>query len=487
MPAPSQTVENYLKTIYQAQASSGDPEAMVPMGRLATMLGVVPGTATTMVKALADSGLVDYEPYVGVRLSAAGKKLAALVLRRHRLIELFLVEVMGMSWAEVHEEAEALEHAVSDRLIEKMDEMLGRPDRDPHGDPIPDSEGQLAAQRDETLLSCPLRVPIRVTRVADQDAAFLRFVEENHLKPGTVVEVEARDTVADQVNVRRKDDRLTLGTRAAAKLRVSVLALFALLLTAPLVAQQPVMTTAGPAGSPDRGRKFEIQDNSFLVEEAFNQEDGIYQNIFGFIRSRGEWQLAFTQEWPAGGQVNQVSYTVPFGGYGAANGLGDAMLNYRYQVMTETGSRPAFSPRATLVLPTGGPRRGHDTLGYQVSLPFSKQLQDWYVHWNGGFTSYPGVPGPEEDVNLFTPFLAASAIWRARPMVHLMFETLFEAEEDFEGRHSLFTASPGVRIGRNIGDKQLVFGAAMPVTFSADDSEAAMLLYLSYELPFKRD
>lgn len=482
MAGPSQTVENYLKAIYQAQASAGDREAMVPMGRLATALNVVPGTATTMVKALADSGLVEYEPYVGVRLTAGGEKLAALVLRRHRLIELFLVQVMGMSWAEVHEEAEHLEHAVSDRLIERMDEMLGKPDRDPHGDPIPDSDGQLAAQQDETLLTCPLHVPIRVIRVADQDAGFLRFIEEHQLKPGTIIEVEGRDTAADQVNVRRDRDVVTLGTRAAAKLRVSVLAVLALLFAAPLLAQQPTAPAA-----PDPVRKFEIQDNSFLVEEAFNQEDGVYQNIFGFIRSRGEWQLAFTQEWPLGGQTHQASYTIPFGGYHVANGLGDAMLNYRYQVTTETDTRPAFSPRFSLILPTGGPRRGHDTLGYQVNLPFSKQLRDWYVHWNGGFTSYPGVPSTGgEDVNLFTPHVSASAIWRARPMVHLMMETLFESDEDLDGRQALFTASPGVRIGHNIGDKQLVVGAAVPFTFSAEEDDWAVLLYFSYELPFKR-
>ena len=123
---PSYTVENYLKALLQAQGGLGS-EDLVPMGRLAAALGVVPGTATTMVKTLADSGLVRYEPYAGVRLTSAGEKLAARVLRRHRLIELFLVKVMGMSWTEVHDEAEHLEHAVSDRLIEKIDEMLGRP------------------------------------------------------------------------------------------------------------------------------------------------------------------------------------------------------------------------------------------------------------------------------------------------------------------------------------------------------------------------
>jgi hypothetical protein len=260
-----------------------------------------------------------------------------------------------------------------------------------------------------------------------------------------------------------------------------------LALGASVHAQQSAPAPVSAPSPTDPSRKFEIQDNSFLVEEAFNQEEGIYQNIFGFIRSRGEWQLAFTQEWPLGGQTHQASYTIPFGGYGVANGLGDAMLNYRYQVTTETTSRPAFSPRISLVLPTGGPKRGYDTLGYQVNLPLSKQFRDWYVHWNGGFTTYLGVPGPQgDDLNLFTTHLAASGIWRARPMVHVMLETLLESVEEPDGRRSLFTASPGVRMGKNFGDAQMVVGAAIPITFSADESEAAVLLYFSYELPFKR-
>src|SRR5712691_25484 len=141
---PSSTVENYLKAIYQGQSALVGHERLVPMGQVASALGVTPGTATTMVKALAESGLAEYEPYSGVRLTAAGEKLAALVLRRHRLVESFLVQVMGMSWAEVHEEAEQLEHVVSDRLIERIDEMLGRPTHDPHGDPIPTPEGAIA-------------------------------------------------------------------------------------------------------------------------------------------------------------------------------------------------------------------------------------------------------------------------------------------------------------------------------------------------------
>src|SRR5215510_14303940 len=153
---PSSTVENYLKAIYAGAASLEPGQRLVPMGQLAAAVGVASGTATTMVKTLAESGLVEYEPYSGVALTAAGHKLAALVLRRHRLIELFLVRVMGYAWDEVHDEAEQLEHVVSDRLIDRMDEMLGRPEVDPHGDPIPNAEGQIKPQQAQTLLTCPV-------------------------------------------------------------------------------------------------------------------------------------------------------------------------------------------------------------------------------------------------------------------------------------------------------------------------------------------
>src|SRR6188472_4466560 len=174
---PSSTVENYLKAIFNGQSALAHGEHLVPMGQVASALGVTPGTATTMVKALAESGLAEYEPYSGVRLTAAGEKLAGLVLRRHRLVELFLVKVMGMSWAEVHDEAEQLEHVVSERLIERIDEMLGHPTHDPHGDPIPNPEGTIAARPLDSLLTCPIATPLRVSRVADQDPAFLRFIE----------------------------------------------------------------------------------------------------------------------------------------------------------------------------------------------------------------------------------------------------------------------------------------------------------------------
>src|SRR5262245_25023123 len=219
---PSSTVENYLKAIYQGQSSLTDGVRLVPMGQVAAALGVTPGTATTMIKALAESGLAEYEPYSGVRLTAAGERLAALVLRRHRLVELFLVQVMGMSWADVHEDAEQLEHVVSDRLIDRIDEMLGRPTTDPHGDPIPTAEGALPRQRLDNLLTCPVGMPLKVTRVADQDPAFLRFIENNNLKPGQPVEVESRDTAADAVRLRGHSGVLTIGARAASKLLVEI-------------------------------------------------------------------------------------------------------------------------------------------------------------------------------------------------------------------------------------------------------------------------
>ena len=217
---PSQTVENYLKTIHLAQMAQTD-RALVPMGQLASALGVVPGTATTMMKALSESGLVHYEPYMGVRLTSAGEKLASLVLRRHRLIELFLVKVMGMSWAEVHDEAERLEHAVSEQLIDRIDEMLGRPEVDPHGDPIPTAEGTISHKEYLDLLNAPLDTELVIARVIDQDSEFLRFIEQRDLMPGSTIVIESRDPLADAVRVRSDAERsTTIGTKAASKVLV---------------------------------------------------------------------------------------------------------------------------------------------------------------------------------------------------------------------------------------------------------------------------
>jgi len=222
---PSSTVENYLKAIFLGTAGmkEGEARTLLPMGQLASALGVAPGTATTMVKTLAESGLVRYEPYAGVALTAAGEKLAASVVRRHRLIELFLVRVLGFGWDEVHDEAEHLEHVVSDRLIARIDEMLGRPAVDPHGDPIPDAEGAIQRRNAQNLLTCPLGTLVTVTRVVDQDKAFLRFIESHDLKPGQSIVVEARDAASDSVRLRGNGAQsITIGARAASKLLVEV-------------------------------------------------------------------------------------------------------------------------------------------------------------------------------------------------------------------------------------------------------------------------
>lgn len=216
---PSSTVENYLKQLYLEQQQTED--RLVPMGRLAQVMRVVPGTATSMVKALSDSGLVSYEPRGGVRLTPGGEQLALHVLRRHRLVELFLVRVLGLDWSEVHAEAEELEHAISDKVLARIDEFLGHPSADPHGDPIPSAEGSVRDHPLDSLATGPLGARLRIARVIDQDPPFLQFVNRCGLTPGVVLTVEFRDDLADAVHVRPDGrDQLTLGTSAAAKILV---------------------------------------------------------------------------------------------------------------------------------------------------------------------------------------------------------------------------------------------------------------------------
>ena len=191
------------------------------MGRLAQALGVTPGTATTMVKALADNGFVKYEPRDGVRLTAAGERHALSVIRRHRLVELFLVRQLGLDWWEVHEEAEELEHAISDKVLERIDALLGHPQFDPHGDPIPGAKGQVASARLKNLVECELHEPLRIARVTGQDAAFLQMLDRLGLTLNAQVVVETRDAVADSVTVRPAGKTATtIGTGAASKILV---------------------------------------------------------------------------------------------------------------------------------------------------------------------------------------------------------------------------------------------------------------------------
>ena len=496
---PSSTVENYLKVIYLQQVALREPGSLVSMGQVALAMGVTPGSATTMVKALAESGLVQYEPYAGVRVTAAGERLAGLVIRRHRLVELFLVRVMGMSWAEVHEEAEKLEHVVSERLIERMDEMLGHPEVDPHGDPIPDAEGIITHRELHSLLTCPLNVPLTVTRIADQDAAFLRFLEQSQLKPGQHLRVQARDEAADSVRVERADaEPLTIGARAASKLLVEVIASLLLVLVFSGVAALAQAPSAAAVVEP-----FEISDNSFFVEEAFNQEAGIFQNIVGAIRDEGgDWGIAFTQEWPAPSLKHQLSYTMSLVSGDGETGAGDVLLNYRYQLLEEDPRIPAISPRVSLIVPVGDEQRGlgQGGWGWQFNVPVSKQVGDFYLHGNLGLTWWPSVSTdrfpsagilPGEDVAIASPFVGGSVIYRLRPMFNLMLESLVDWREDIiapslTDRQTVFLIAPGARGGWNLGDKQLIVGAAFPLSRADGETSVGVFGYLSYELPFRK-
>lgn len=214
----SLTVENYAKTIYQL-CSRRDGAAAT--GELATALGVSPGTVTAMLKTLSDSGLATYQPYEGARLTAAGTALALRVLRRHRLIELFLARTLDMPWDEVHEEAEHMEHAVSERLIDRIDAYLGHPAADPHGDPIPRSDGTIEATAAHALADAPAGAPFRVTRVLDQSPEFLRFLAESGLPLGVEGQVVANRFEAGLLTLAIQGREVHLGHDAARRILVS--------------------------------------------------------------------------------------------------------------------------------------------------------------------------------------------------------------------------------------------------------------------------
>ena len=216
----SSTVENYIKQVYALQFEQGEG-GIVGMGDLAASLGVTPGTATSMVKSLAKSNHVEYIPRVGVKLLEPGEKLALLVLRRHRLVELFLVKILGMEWHEIHEEAETLEHAISDRLLERIDNLLGNPKVDPHGDSIPSASGKIAKRDLIPLDQCDKGQAVIISRIEDQGEGFLQYLESNGLTPGIGVLVLARDGLAGILSVQFADgSQCTMGFPAARKIQV---------------------------------------------------------------------------------------------------------------------------------------------------------------------------------------------------------------------------------------------------------------------------
>ena len=215
---PSLTTENYVKAIYQlASQADGQP---VGTGAVAQYLGVSPGSVTAMLKTLRDAELVRYERYEGVQLTPSGERLALRVLRRHRLIELFLSQTLQLSWDEVHEEAEHMEHAVSDRLIDRIDAYLGNPQTDPHGDPIPRSDGTVASSTGTTLTKWPAGEPFRIVRVLDQDGEFLRFLTDAGLELSSIGDVVDHTPQAATTTVRVRQRTTVLSEQVADKLIV---------------------------------------------------------------------------------------------------------------------------------------------------------------------------------------------------------------------------------------------------------------------------
>jgi DtxR family transcriptional regulator, Mn-dependent transcriptional regulator len=215
---PSLTVENYVKTIYLlAQKAGGAP---VATGQISAGLGVLPGTVTSMLKTLDDSRLATYTPYEGVRLTPAGRGLALRVLRRHRLIEQFLSQTLNLTWDEVHEEAENMEHAMSDSLVDRIDAYLGHPTTDPHGDPIPQADGTMAAAADRSLADCKTGESFRIARVTDQSPEFLRFLSQVGLEIGAQGAIVAAEPARDLVTIQLGSEKTILARDAAAKLMV---------------------------------------------------------------------------------------------------------------------------------------------------------------------------------------------------------------------------------------------------------------------------
>jgi len=184
----SEAVENYAKAIYAIQ----DRDGTVTTNALAERLGVTPASASGMVKKLDGLGLVSHVPYKGVQLTEEGRRAALRTIRRHRLIEAYLVAFLGYTWDTVHDEAERLEHAVSDQLVERMASVLGHPSVDPHGDPIPDVDGAIHEPASTPLSELPEGILVELRRVDESDPERLRYIASIGLRPGARVIVVDR-------------------------------------------------------------------------------------------------------------------------------------------------------------------------------------------------------------------------------------------------------------------------------------------------------
>jgi DtxR family transcriptional regulator, Mn-dependent transcriptional regulator len=214
MPTPA--VEDYLKAIYQL-SPAGEP---VGTSAIADRLGIAPGSVTGMLKRLGRQGLVDHERYQGASLTDRGRREAIRTIRRHRVLELFLVEVLGYTWDQVHEEAERLEHAVSDHLVDRMASVLGDPEADPHGHPIPSSGGQFRAAELPTLAELEEGEAAVLRRVSDEDPEALRYLARLNLVPGATIQVLERTPVRGPLRIRVGAAEEMVGLELASRLCV---------------------------------------------------------------------------------------------------------------------------------------------------------------------------------------------------------------------------------------------------------------------------
>jgi DtxR family transcriptional regulator, Mn-dependent transcriptional regulator len=216
---PSEAVENYAKAIYSLQHRTGEP---VATNDLADRLQVTPASASGMIKKLADQGLVEHVPYRGVQLTHDGEQVALEVLRHHRLLELYLVEQLGVPWDRVHEEAEALEHVISEDLEARIAAKLGNPTHDPHGDPIPDAKLKIDESTTRSLADLEPGDRGRFVRVSDSDPAMLRYLSERGVTLGDALEVLDRQPFGGPLTVRFGDMLQVLGGALAAAMRVEL-------------------------------------------------------------------------------------------------------------------------------------------------------------------------------------------------------------------------------------------------------------------------
>jgi DtxR family Mn-dependent transcriptional regulator len=214
---PTEAIEDYAKAIY-ALSLRGD--GTVTTNAVAERLGVTPASVSAMVKRLADRGLAEHVPYQGVALTAEGRRVALEVLRHHRLLELYLAEHLGVPWDRVHEEAEALEHVLSEDLEARIAAKLGNPTHDPHGDPIPDAGLNIDEGQTHSLSDCEPGTHGSFVRVSDADPEMLRYLDERGVRIGDQLEVLERQPFGGPLTVRVGDRLHTLGGRLADAMRV---------------------------------------------------------------------------------------------------------------------------------------------------------------------------------------------------------------------------------------------------------------------------